>query len=86
MQLVDDKGQESVEGGQNDLLNAFNVATFKSEDDDAAFWDRLIPAGTRAAPRAETPELGTRSTRMRGADDVRSQSCMLEPVHSPAGL
>ena len=76
LQVVDDKGQTSVEGGNNDLLNAFNVATFKGEDDDAAFWDRLIPAGARTAPEAETPELGLRSTRLRGLDDVRSCSVL----------
>lgn len=30
-----------------DLLNSFNVATFKNEEDDVAFWNRLIPAAER---------------------------------------
>ena len=68
--MVDDKQAGSIEGGNNDLLNAFNVATFKGEDDDAAFWDRLIPAGTRTQPEDGTPELGLRSARLRGLDEV----------------
>ena len=30
-------------GGGGELLSSFNVATFKNEEDDAAFWSRLIP-------------------------------------------
>ncbi len=26
----------------NELLNSFNVATFKNQEDDATFWSRLI--------------------------------------------
>ena len=29
--------------GADELLSAFNVATFKSAEDDKAFWNRLIP-------------------------------------------
>ena len=29
--------------GADQLLSAFNVATFKNQEDDKAFWNRLIP-------------------------------------------
>jgi hypothetical protein len=29
-------------------LSAFNVATFKNDEDDATFWSRLIPEDMRA--------------------------------------
>lgn len=45
------------------LLNAFNVATFKTGEDDAAFWDRLIPQDAR--PKEATEELGVRGARLR---------------------
>jgi len=32
-----------VEQGADQLLSAFNVATFKNQEDDKAFWNRLIP-------------------------------------------
>lgn len=72
-QVVHD-GEQPTDG--NELLNSFNVATFRAEEDDAAFWNRLIPVTER--PKAESlqvPEqLGARSTRYRGADDVRTPS------------
>lgn len=59
----------------DELLSAFNVATFKAEEDDAAFWNRLIPVSERpkAEPDAVFQNLGTRSTRFRATDDVRPQ-------------
>lgn len=39
-----DEGAGTNEGA-DELLSAFNVATFKSAEDDKAFWNRLIPAG-----------------------------------------
>ncbi|CAL8472046.1 g11588 [Coccomyxa elongata] len=51
-----------------DLLNAFNVATFKNEEDDAAFWNRLIPTKERA-PSEEPEQLGIRAARLKTADD-----------------
>jgi hypothetical protein len=43
-------------GGPNDgtdaLLSSFNVATFKNEEDDATFWNRLIPVNERKKARA----------------------------------
>ena len=42
LQVVQDtKGQ--VDQRNDELLSSFNVATFKSDEDDAAFWNRLIP-------------------------------------------
>jgi chromodomain-helicase-DNA-binding protein 1 len=34
-------------GGATDLLNQFNYATFKNEEDDATFWNLLIPKDER---------------------------------------
>ena len=68
-------------GGE--LLNAFNVKTFANEEDDAAFWNRLIPvnkqgkggaAAAAAAARggdSEPEELGIRAARLKNTDDVR---------------
>ena len=35
----------SQPGGATDLLNQFNYATFKNEEDDATFWNRPHPQG-----------------------------------------
>lgn len=40
-------------GGANDLLSSFKVATFKQDEDDAAFWDRLIPNHERPDERQQ---------------------------------
>lgn len=40
--------QEEAEEKKNELLSAFNVATFKNDEDDATFWSRLIPEEQRA--------------------------------------
>ena len=45
------------------LLNAFNVATFKTSEDDAAFWNRLIPDVEKPSEQGE--ELGLRGARLR---------------------
>eukprot|EP00889_Picochlorum_renovo_P004459 jgi/Picre1/31489/NNA_006841.t1 len=48
------------QGAASDLLSSFKVATFKSEEDDAAFWDRLIPENMRPKQEEEVhqdPEL-----------------------------
>ena len=65
-------------GGE--LLNAFNVATFKSEEDDVAFWNRLIPVAQQAAKGggkgdAAEPaeELGIRAARLKNTEDVRAR-------------
>ena len=38
--------------GADQLLSAFNVATFKNQEDDKAFWNRLIPV-TEQPPDAD---------------------------------
>ena len=72
MQVVQD-GDKPTEG--DELLSSFNVATFKQDVDDAAFWNRLIPVTERpkTEPAKAVEELGTRSTRYhRVGDDVSS--------------
>ncbi|EIE23598.1 hypothetical protein COCSUDRAFT_47361 [Coccomyxa subellipsoidea C-169] len=54
-------------GGE--LLNAFNVATFKNEEDDAVFWNRLIPTKERAPSEEEPEQLGIRAARLKTYDD-----------------
>lgn len=41
----------AVEGasGPGDLLNSFNVASFRGVEDDTAFWNKLIPVLERPA-------------------------------------
>ena len=70
VQVVHD-GEQPTDGSE--LLNSFNVATFKADEDDAAFWNRLIPVTERPKdePAAAFADLGTRSTRYRAVDDVR---------------
>ena len=41
LQVVDEGAGKNE--GADELLSAFNVATFKSAEDDKAFWNRLIP-------------------------------------------
>lgn len=69
VQVVHDSDQNK-EG--DELLSAFNVATFKADEDDAAFWNRLIPVSERpkTEPEAAFQSLGARSTRYRAQDDV----------------
>jgi chromodomain-helicase-DNA-binding protein 1 len=47
-EIVDQRAQEEAEDKKNELLSAFNVATFKNDEDDATFWSRLIPEEHRA--------------------------------------
>ena len=62
--------EQAAAGAGGELLNAFNVATFKNEEDDTAFWNRLIPATERAAPEEEPQELGIRAARLKVYDEV----------------
>ena len=62
--------EQAAAGAGGELLNAFNVATFKNEEDDTAFWNRLIPAMERAAPEEEPQELGIRAARLKVYDEV----------------
>jgi hypothetical protein len=76
VQVVHD-GDQPTEG--DELLSSFNVATFKQDVDDAAFWNRLIPVTERpkAQPSKAPEELGTRSTRYHRGDDVCPSSHLL---------
>ena len=56
--------QEEAEEKKNELLSAFNVATFKNDEDDATFWSRLIPEDQRA----KVPERKNRKGSNPGAD------------------
>ena len=69
--------KEDASGGPSDLLSSFNVATFKADEDDAAFWSKLIPEDRR--PKEEPSEsifgnsslvqdLGIRSARLRALE------------------
>ena len=62
--------EQAAAGAGGELLNAFNVATFKNEEDDTAFWNRLIPSTERAAPEEEPQELGIRAARLKVYDEV----------------
>ena len=62
--------EQAAAGAGGELLNAFNVATFKNEEDDTAFWNRLIPSTDRAAKEEEPQELGIRAARLKTYDEV----------------
>jgi len=70
LQEVTGQTEQAAAGAGGDLLNAFNVATFKNEEDDTAFWNRLIPAQERAAKEEEPQELGIRAARLKTYDEV----------------
>jgi len=53
----------TAEGGASELLNQFNYATFKNEEDDATFWSRLIPVEKRLEQEEE--ELLPRQARLK---------------------
>eukprot|EP00879_Flechtneria_rotunda_P012304 GHRR01012851.1.p1 GENE.GHRR01012851.1~~GHRR01012851.1.p1 ORF type:complete len:597 (+),score=210.52 GHRR01012851.1:462-2252(+) len=55
-------GEGGAEGAAADLLSSFNVATFKSDEDDATFWSRLIREADRP-PEVDEP-LGPRAARL----------------------
>ena len=50
--------------GADELLSAFNVATFKNAEDDKAFWNRLIPVSVEAPDEAEIKEVRTSPERV----------------------
>ena len=71
-EVVEQK-EESAPGGADDLLAAFNVATFKNNEDDAAFWDRLIPENMRPKEQAAVAdEPGIRTARLRAMEGPSS--------------
>ncbi len=50
-QVVDERAGKNE--GADELLSAFNVATFKSAEDDKAFWNRLIPVDAQGRDSAK---------------------------------
>lgn len=54
-QVVQDTGEQGTAGRMGALLGQFNVATFRTSEDDAAFWNRLIPEHER--PKEADPGL-----------------------------
>ncbi|KAL6759847.1 SNF2 family N-terminal domain-containing protein [Haematococcus lacustris] len=82
-------GGEGGAGG--DLLTSFNVATFKNEEDDAAFWSRLIPVAERPPDSLAGPEPGgddvllPRAARLRAAGLGPEGSGGLEGGQEQAG-
>ncbi|PRW57711.1 CHROMATIN REMODELING 5 isoform A [Chlorella sorokiniana] len=66
-ELVHDTGEAhgQAPGRMGELLGQFSVATFKTNEDDAAFWSRLIPEDQRPKQQTEVLEAGTRASRMR---------------------
>jgi chromodomain-helicase-DNA-binding protein 1 len=67
---VVETNEDAAPGGADDLLAQFNVATFKSDDNDAAFWDRLIPEHLRPDEKAaiQNDEPGIRAARLRAME------------------
>ena len=69
MQVVQDTKAEMNERN-DELLSSFNVATFKSDEDDQAFWNRLIPVDQRIKEPVPEEHLGIRSARLKPFEDV----------------
>ncbi|KAK9828376.1 hypothetical protein WJX81_001254 [Elliptochloris bilobata] len=69
-EVVSGTGQAAAAeaGAGGELLGAFNVATFAGEEDDAAFWNRLVPTDERPEDE-DAAELGIRAARLRAADE-----------------
>ncbi len=64
---VNDQG---TQGSASDLLSSFKVATFKGDDDDAAFWDRLIPENMRPQEKEEVlTDPGIRQARLKAMEN-----------------
>lgn len=65
--LVQERKAEAL-GGPGELLNSFNVATFKNEEDDASFWERLIPTSERPPPPEEVQARACRPVQTEGCN------------------
>jgi len=69
-EVVQDTKAEMAERN-DELLSSFNVASFKSDEDDQAFWNRLIPVDQRPSKQPEVQEdLGIRTARPKFTEDV----------------
>jgi hypothetical protein len=65
--------------GADELLSAFNVATFKSAEDDKAFWNRLIPVDVQ---NTETGKQQVRRQSQKSYSRCRiSEYCASARVH-----
>jgi len=62
---VENNTAGSAAGGASDLLNQFSYATIKNEEDDATFWNRLIPKEERLVVEEQEQELLPRQARLR---------------------
>ena len=61
--------------GADDLLSSFKVATFKSDEDDAAFWSRLIPEALRPEDKEQVQvEPGIRAARLKSLESAPSNN------------
>ena len=69
LQVVQDTKAEMTERN-DELLSSFNVATFKSDEDDQAFWNRLIPVDQRIKEQPQEEHLGIRQARLKPYEDV----------------
>ena len=94
-EVVDQRVEEEANDKKNELLSAFNsVATFKNDEDDATFWNRLITDEQRATvperkgKKGNVTEIGPdgelmpRTARLRAAGsggDDKGMAC--RPLH-----
>lgn len=67
---IEHTNDQSAQGSASDLLSSFKVATFKGEEDDAAFWDRLIPENMRPQEKEEVlADPGIRQARLKAMEN-----------------
>ncbi len=87
-EVVQDTKAEMAERN-DELLSSFNVASFKSDEDDQAFWNRLIPVDQRPSKQPEVQEdLGIRTARLKFTEDVSSSFGIftVRRLHEPCSL
>ena len=81
---------KSEGGGSGDLMSSFKVATFMQNEDDAAFWNRLIPENERPNPEQEAlkqqgiggfdGEPGIRQARLKTLDYAPMEEALAQPA------
>ena len=71
--------------GADQLLSAFNVATFKNQEDDKAFWNRLIPVTEQLPDEDEIKQVCSR-WRSCMSSQGRAMSCVVASPFSCAML
>ncbi|KAL4856079.1 Protein CHROMATIN REMODELING 5 [Chlorella vulgaris] len=85
-EVVQDTGLPQGTGRMGDLLGQFNVATFKTNEDDAAFWNRLIPEDQRPKEQPEVIDTGgVRSSRLRQLDAEQLAAAVEDELPGGAG-